>query len=284
MERARDVLALLTMGSEGDDRDEPEPDEEPIQESRFFGALSPEGRAALVGRLVKSQEEIEQVERHRAEAEADAQRRRCERLRREIRESCGMVGDMWGCRFDNFELSKRFPGQIAALKKSKKCRDLLPGPVLGLALHGETGRGKSHLVKATISGAIGKPEPVQSIYVNCSTLEETLKRERLTRQGPTLAERILGCQFVGLDDVDKGLAGDAASWVRAWLKGLIDAIDAAGAPVVILSSRFSPEEHREALDRYEQLWSRLMKLCHWQEVDGENYRLKQAKEADPYWV
>jgi DNA replication protein DnaC len=82
-----------------------------------------------------------------------------------------------------------------------------------------------------------------------------------------------------LDDLEKGLAGDAATWTKETIKAILDQVDNVGHPIVITTSNASPEQHKRALAKKEWLYSRLMKLFHWVEVDGINWRLKEAQES-----
>jgi len=203
-------------------------------------------------------------------------------LRQEYQGSCGLPDSRERQTLESFRPSANWPNQLDAWRLAKRIVDLAPEVPKGVCFYGKPGRGKSHLLRAVVWGCVCQESPVRAFYVNCLSLEAALKAERRSSE-PGLMDRALRASVLGLDDIEKAWAGDAAVWVRVWIKELLDAIDAAGSPVVIATSNAGLDRHREELGEQDWLFGRLVKLVDFQEVDGENWRLREIEDG-PWWT
>jgi hypothetical protein len=153
-------------------------------------------------------------------------------------------------------------------------------------LWGSSGTGKSHLAKAVAIAAMAKEDPISVCYLDCINLGDLMKRDSRLKTGQTLLEKATEARLVVLDDIEKSLAGDAGPWVGAFIKGLINTAESEGSPILMGTSEFpldpqpggDPDRcHKAHLPDWFAF--RLGKLFFWQHIDGENYRIRQAREA-----
>jgi len=172
----------------------------------------------------------------------------------------------------------RDPLQAEAVRIAKKFIERVPDVKRGLMIYGKTGTGKSHILKAVVHAVTQKQQPVKAYYVDCFGLQRMLKAD------PDLNARMLNCQLLALDDLEKGLGGDAAPWVRALIKSVIDSADSDGRPILLSTSEFSLDEHRDLGKMADYLAGRLGKLMYWQHIEGPNGREIEATEAAPWWL
>jgi DNA replication protein DnaC len=231
----------------------------------------------------KTPEEIEKQNTERQTAAAESAKRRNDRLRKQLKADSGIVGDMWERTFDAFMPSMTYPESLRALKICQAFVKHLPNTKPSLMLYGDTGRGKSHLAIAAAIAAMEQEDPLKVLYVDCVQLEAIVKKHK--RSDVPLEEKMLAADLLVLDDIEKGLAGDASAWVRALIKGVLENVDSTGKPILLATSNFSLEQHQAFLGKPgEWIASRLAKIFLWQHVDGENYRLREYAEREkPAW-
>jgi DNA replication protein DnaC len=183
--------------------------------------------------------------------------------------------------FETFEVRSRSKGgeprtsQNDAIYAARVFVDRLPDMRRGLMLYGATGCGKSHLALAIARAATQKELPVSVHYVNCFELA------RVMRSDPELGDWMLDCKLLVLDDLDKGLTGDAAPWVRALLKGVIDSIEKQGQPILMSTTEGGPAEWERDFKEY--LVGRVKKLMHWREMIGPDGRDEKYQPEDGRW-
>lgn len=177
--------------------------------------------------------------------------------------------------FSNYQ--PKTPKQAQAVRLSKLFVDKLPNTSRGLMLHGPTGVGKSHLLKAVVYAATQKESPIRAHYANCFSLQ------RQFRADPELAGWLIDCQLLALDDIDKSLGGDVAPWVRALVKDIVEQSVCKGSPILIATSENSLDAHKSDGDMQLYLASRLARAMHWQAMDGPDGRQAEVECMEKWW-
>lgn len=170
--------------------------------------------------------------------------------------------------------------------------------IRGLMIWGPSGCGKTHLLQSVCNAAAAElPEPPTIGYIDCAVLGTMDKRGRTE-----IAEVVAGAQLLAVDDLDKGLGGDAPAWARDLLKGVLVVADRDRRIKLIsttnypLRARETPEEETERekairmascyqgqRDMPDYIIGRLDGLFHWCEMDGPNARLDTDANEEVWW-
>lgn len=171
--------------------------------------------------------------------------------------------------------------------------------IRGLMLWGSSGSGKSHLLQAICNAAaLELPKPPRIGYIDCITLGTLDKRGKVE-----LAEMISDVDLLALDDLDKGLSGDAPAWARDLLKSVL-AIADKDRKIMLIGTTNYPLRPREAPEnegddeqriRLARCWAaqrtmpeyiigRLDALFYWQEIDGPNARMDIEDDEEHWWI
>lgn len=257
-----------------------------VQIPKFLYEMRPEIRESFINREYSRPERQEEIDRKASEAAQRAEERARDVRRQQIRAGCGLKGAQWENTFRAYIPNANYPAQREAVRIAELFVSKLPGVKRGLALWGPTGTGKSHLATAVAIAAMAKDDPVSVLYIDCITLDDQLRRHARVKSEPSLLEKCQDVRLVVLDDIEKALAGDAAPWVGAFVKELTNAAEQHGNPLLLVTSEFPVEPvagqdpsrcHKAHLPEW--FACRLGKLMHWQHIDGENYRRRQAREA-----
>ena len=146
----------------------------------------------------------------------------------------------------------------------------------GFALWGEPGRRKSSIMAAVVHAILtSKPRLYNCLFLLCQEIEEI-------RQVRDLGVCIANADLVILDDIEKAMDDPGAKWQSPTdkiVRGIINRVDRVKRPILCVTSNKSPEQHK----RLGTQWaSRLVGLCHWQEVAG-GVDLRGTEEEKGNW-
>jgi hypothetical protein len=152
----------------------------------------------------------------------------------------------------------------------------------GPALWGDTGVGKSHLLRATCIAALHQEEMLRAKYLDCVTLSRSLQTNK------RLVEWAVDCDLLALDDIGKALCLNRSDYsLRPAYDAVVDIlqiVDTHGRPKLACTAQAPLRSVRggsgeivrpgyeDSSDLSDYLVGRLDRHFHWFEVDGPNGR------------
>lgn len=154
----------------------------------------------------------------------------------------------------------------------------------GLMLWGQSGVGKSRLIKALGYMLIYRQQPVKVAYCSCADLHKKSHAECTTY----LNEHLLRSKIVILDDFEKAYGKPSAQKV---IKLLIDHVDTYGKITLLATSNIPLDQTYGYVidDRHDQchkaiwpdfIYGRMARLFKWHRVNGPNYRTEYQANQD----
>ena len=215
------------------------------------------------------------------ECEQKNERREWERMRRDARvesllEKSGLSRRFRRYTFTNF---KPYVSQGAA-KAVERVEDYLARwdenreAGKGLYLCGDVGTGKTHLAVAILNELVRKKR-VPSLFVTVPELLDNL-RETYNKPGRNLDEwmdAVQNAEFLVLDDLG---SERPTEWVRERIFVIVNHRYREALPT-IFTSNIGPKDLATQLG--ERTASRIIAMCEWIDLEGEDYREIAAKEG-----
>ncbi len=215
------------------------------------------------------------------ECEQKNERREWERMRRDARvesllEKSGLSRRFRRYTFANF---KPYVSQGAA-KAVERVEDYLARwdenreAGKGLYLCGDVGTGKTHLAVAILNELVRKKR-VPSLFVTVPELLDNL-RETYNKPGRNLDEwmdAVQNAEFLVLDDLG---SERPTEWVRERIFVIVNHRYREALPT-IFTSNIGPKDLATQLG--ERTASRIIAMCEWIDLEGEDYREIAAKEG-----
>jgi DNA replication protein DnaC len=216
------------------------------------------------------------------ECEKKNERREWELMRREARvaslqEKSGLSKRLRGYTFSNFDPFASPPNTTRAVERVENYlanweENREKGK--GLYLCGGVGTGKTHLAVAVLNELIRRKR-VPSLFVTVPELLDNI-REAYNKPGRDLDEwmnAVQNADFLVLDDLGSERPTD---WVRERIFVMVNHRYREALPTVF-TSNIGPKDLAEQLG--ERTASRIIAMCGWLALEGDDYRETAAKEG-----
>lgn len=181
------------------------------------------------------------------------------------KKNSGLEGDMFQDTFSAYQ--PKTPKQKAAKNACMRFVTNLESSKKGLFIYGDVGRGKSHLLRATLLGIYDKgwKEGVKKcLYFYAPELERIMFRNN------DVENDLNNCDYLFLDDISKLSGETSKSWFLNIIGVLFDRAERTGQPVISCTSNDSIQELSYSLG--EPFTSRIRALMDVVEIDGEDAR------------
>ena len=207
--------------------------------------------------------------------------RRNEERREEIWQASGLAELADSCSLEGFR--SLHDTQDRAIFLINYFANYYPNVSKGLMLWGQSGVGKSRLLKVCARLLIDLPEPVKIVYCSCADLQKKSYAEGMAY----LNDVLLKARVIVLDDIEKAWGKPSSEKV---VKLLIEEVDNYGKIKLLASSNFPLNKvadyvidgesglcHKDMVPDF--IYGRMARLFKWHEVAGPNYRVDvQAAE------
>lgn len=205
--------------------------------------------------------------------EVRAERERQQRLKtmRDYRltklSETNLKGAMWNDTLKSFRAGS--PSQNQAKAAIQRWLAKFPGVEQGIALWGDLGVGKSHLLRAIVQ-ALFSPK-IDGIYtVKYAYVPDLVRYLNIKGEEVTPLDALYECDVACLDDLSKLDAGTYREHDLARAIGrLFDQAERTGKPIICLTSNEPREWYAEPFDGP---FSDRLKICEWIEIRGESWR------------
>ena len=216
-----------------------------------------------------------------SECEKKNERREWELMRRDARvasllEKSGLNRRLKRYSFDNFRPNVSASAAGATLKSRKYLDNWEENREAGRGLYfcGGVGTGKTHLAVAVLNELIQRKR-VPSLFVTVPELLDNL-RETYNKPGRNLDEwmdAVQNADFLVLDDLG---SERATEWVRERIFVIVNHRYREALPTAF-TSNIGPKDLAEQLG--ERTASRIIAMCEWIALEGDDYRETAAKEG-----
>lgn len=207
--------------------------------------------------------------------------KRTEERRAELWQASGLADLADRCSLEGFRVLDET--QESAVFLVNYFASYYPRVSKGLMLWGQSGVGKSRLLKACARMLIDLPEPVRVVYCSCADLQKKSYAEGMSYLNDVLCK----AKVVVLDDIEKAWGKPSSEKI---VKLLIEEVDNYGKIKLLASSNFPLNAadgyeidgqsnlcHKEMVPDF--IFGRMARLFKWQRVSGPNYRVDvQAEE------
>jgi DNA replication protein DnaC len=215
------------------------------------------------------------------ECEKKNERREWELMRRDarvaiLRERTGLSKRMKGYTLGNFRPTVSNAAGRARVKVDGYLEDWEENREAGRGLYfcGGVGTGKTHLAVAVMNELIRKKR-IPSLFVTVPELLDNL-RETYNKPGRNLDEwmdAVQNAEFLVLDDLG---SERTTEWVRERIFVIVNHRYREALPT-IFTSNIGPKDLAEQLG--ERTASRIIAMCDWIALEGDDYRETAAKEG-----
>jgi DNA replication protein DnaC len=215
------------------------------------------------------------------ECEKKNERREWELMRRDarvatLRERSGLSKRMKGYTLGNFKPTVSNAAGRARVKVDGYLEDWEENQEAGKGLYfcGGVGTGKTHLAVAVMNELIRKKR-TPSLFVTVPELLDNL-RETYNKPGRNLDEwmdAVQNAEFLVLDDLG---SERTTEWVRERIFVIVNHRYREALPTVF-TSNIGPKDLAEQLG--ERTASRIIAMCEWIQLEGQDYRETAAKEG-----
>jgi DNA replication protein DnaC len=215
------------------------------------------------------------------ECEKKNERREWELMRRDarvaiLRERSGLSKRMKGYTLGNFRPTVSNAAGRARVKVDGYLEDWEENREAGRGLYfcGGVGTGKTHLAVAVMNELIRKKR-IPSLFVTVPELLDNL-RETYNKPGRNLDEwmdAVQNAEFLVLDDLG---SERTTEWVRERIFVIVNHRYREALPT-IFTSNIGPKDLAEQLG--ERTASRIIAMCDWIALEGDDYRETAAKEG-----
>ncbi len=215
------------------------------------------------------------------ECENKNERREWELMRRDarvatLRERSGLSKRMKGYTLGNFKPTVSNAAGRARVKVDGYLEDWEENQEAGKGLYfcGGVGTGKTHLAVAVMNELIRKKR-TPSLFVTVPELLDNL-RETYNKPGRNLDEwmdAVQNAEFLVLDDLG---SERTTEWVRERIFVIVNHRYREALPTVF-TSNIGPKDLAEQLG--ERTASRIIAMCEWIQLEGQDYRETAAKEG-----
>ena len=187
---------------------------------------------------------------------------------------CGLEGAMFDRKLDT--LATDSESQRQAVRTARAFVNHFPELKKGLALWGEPGRRKSSIMAGIVHAVLTEKTRVYNVlYLPCHEIDEI---ERTMDLGVAVAN----ADLVVLDDIEKAMDEPGARYqsrTDKLVRSIINRVDRVKRPIVCVTSNKGPDEQKKLGTAWA---SRLVGLCHWQEVSGGD--LRERDEDSVWWA